>query len=146
MRALSLSIAGAVVLALAFAAALDAMGDGTVAFGPLSCAAAAALGALQAMLWPALLSNRGRTGRTGRTGRIGQRAAVGGLLAGTAAFVLGRAPLGWLDLGALGAGSPGELQLVLLPVVSMFAVVAVWPTALENTAARRARRAERRAP
>jgi len=123
MRALSLSLAGAVVLALACAAALDAMGATTVAFGVLGCCAAAALGAAQAMLWPALLLDRRVTSR---------RAVVGGVVAGTAAFALGRAPFGWLDLGAVAAGLPGELQLVVLPVVSALAVIAVWPIALRD--------------
>ncbi len=120
MRGLWLSLAGAVVLALACAAALDAMGATTVAFGLLGWCGAAALGAAQATMWPALLLD-------GRVSR--RRAAVGGIVAGAAAFVLGRAPFGWLDLGAIGAGLPGELQLVVLPVVSALAVIAAWPIA-----------------
>jgi hypothetical protein len=127
MRALFLSLIGAAVLALACAAALDAMGAGTLAFGFVGCGAAAALGAAQAMLWPALLIDWRVTGR---------RAAAGGVVAGTTAFVLGRAPFGWLDLGALAAGLPGELQLIVLPIASTVAVIAVWPIALRNTAAR----------
>lgn len=127
MRAFSLSLAGAVVLALACAAALDAVGVTTVEFGLLACGAAAALGAAQAMLWPALLLERRFTSR---------RALVGGLTAGAAAFALGRAPFGWLDLGAVAAGLPGELELVVLPVVSALAVLAAWPIAVRDFGSR----------
>lgn len=128
MRAISLSLVGAAVLALACAAALDALGVTTVAFGVLGCSAAAALGAAQATLWPALLLDRRRL--------TSRAALVGGVTAGIAAFVLGRAPFGWLDLGAVAAGLPGELQLVVLPFASTLAVLAAWPIAVRDGAPR----------
>ncbi len=119
MKSLLLSLAGAVVLALGCAGALDAMGVTTIAFGVVGCCAAGALGAAQAVLWPALLVDR-------RVTML--RASVGGIVAATTAFVLGDAPFGWLDLGALAAGLPGELPLVVMPLASVLALVAVWPT------------------
>jgi len=47
---------------------------------------------------------------------------VGAVVAGAAELVLVRAPLGWLELGA---GPPGALPLVALPLVSVLAVIAV---------------------
>lgn len=130
MRALPLSLAGAVVLALACAGALDAVGITTVAFGAVGCSAAAALGAAQATLWPALLLGCRPTS---------QKAVVGGITAGVAAFALGHAPFGWLDLGAVAAGPPGELALVVLPVVSGLAVLAAWPIAVRDSESRQSR-------
>ena len=119
MRALLLSLAGAVVVALGCAGALDAMGVTTLPLGPVGCGAAAALGASQAVIWPALLVDARVTSG---------RATVGAIVAATAAFTLGHSPFGWLDLGALAAGMPGELQLVVLPLASALAGLAVWPT------------------
>lgn len=127
MRALALSLAGAVVVALTCAVALDALGASTVPFGLLGCCCAATLGAAQALAWPALLVDRLVSTR---------RAVVGGVVAGTGAFALGRAPLGWLDLGAVAAGLVGELPLFVLPIVSALAVIAAWPIAVRDSVGR----------
>jgi len=103
----------ALVAALAAATLLDALGISWLRRETLvPIVSAAVVGALQAVAWslrPDLL----------------RRAAVGGVVAGAAELVLVRAPLGWLELGALGAGPPGALPLVVLPIVSVLAVIAV---------------------
>ncbi|MDB4942338.1 MAG: hypothetical protein JWP97_1872 [Labilithrix sp.] len=70
-----------------------------------------------AALWPALLGHRPGPGRVGATT----------LLVGSLCFVAGRAPFGWLDLGPLGAGGPGQIPLVILPLSGFLAVLAAWP-------------------
>lgn len=116
-----LSLLGSAVVGLSCAAALDAMGMGSFAnHRAWSIVGTSFLGALQALLWPRLLYVRDR-------GEVlsGQRcAAACGILAGTTAFLLSRAPFGWLDLGGLGAGCPGDLPVIVLPATSVLAVLA----------------------
>lgn len=117
-RARVLAGLGALVLGLGCAAALDAMGIGSFAPHRLaSLVGVALLGGVEAAAWPALLEHRVDV----------RRALPGGVVAGLLAFVLARAPFGWLDLGALGAGAPGDLPLLVVPLVSVVAVAATWP-------------------
>jgi hypothetical protein len=119
-RARLLALLGTFVLGLACAAALDAMGIGS--FGPhrlSSLVGVALLGGVEAAAWPALLEH----------GVEVRRALPGAVVAGVLAFVLARAPFGWLDLGALGAGAPGDVPLLVVPLVTVVAVAATWPRA-----------------
>lgn len=143
MRALGLALGVALVAALAAAAALDVAGLGRFT-APASTVGlvitAAALGAVQSALWPTLLRDGRDAAGPGRGRRVhASRAAIGVLVAGAFAFLLGRASFGWFDLGALAAGAPGELPLVVLPLASVLAVAAAWPA---RTGAPRKRRVQ----
>ena len=105
------AFAGAYVSGLAAAAGLDALGHEWIRSEVLEVAIGVVLGALQAATWPRL------------HGKSDPRS--GAIVGGVAAFVLSRVRGGWLDLGGLGAGPPGELALVVLPLVSVLAVAAV---------------------
>lgn len=117
-RQRALSMLGAVVLGLGCAAALDAAGIGSFApYRLASLLGVMLLGGVEAAAWPALFEHRAHA----------RRALSGAVVAGVVAFVLARAPFGWLDLGALGAGAPGDLPLLVLPLISVLAVTATWP-------------------
>lgn len=124
MRRVLASI-GAITTALAMATAIDALGRGWIRSVALEVTLSTALGAAQSAGWLQLIAKRG----------MFRRAGVGGLLAGALAFVLARSNVGWLDLGPIAAGSPGELALVVFPVTSAFALVgalAITPRAASS--------------
>ena len=103
-----LVLAGALVTGLAFGVALDATNHGRLGGGALEVLVGTLAGAVNASTWPRL--------------RRRSDPLHGAVLGGLATFVLMRAPFGWLDLGGLGAGPPGELAYIVLPAASVLAV------------------------
>lgn len=125
-HALVLATVLAAVLGMGWAAVLDALRIGSFASHRVtSIFGVAVLGGLEAALLPALFHRRPTM----------KRALVGALVGALGAFVVSRAPLGWLDLGAIAAGAPGDLPLFVIPLVTTLAVFATWPR--EETARRR---------
>lgn len=116
MRRTALALMGALVVALAAAALLDALGVGWLRRDhSVPVVSAALLGGMQALAWGALRGGE----------RHLRHALVGATVGGATGFLLVRAPVAWVDLGAIAAGPPGELPLVVLPLASILAVVSI---------------------